>query len=63
MEEAHISGLFDGELTVTGILYVYETGMVKGKINYANLIVEKGGVLKGTLKNIDTEKPKASTAE
>lgn len=63
VEEAHISGLFDGELTVTGILYVYETGMVKGKINYANLIVEKGGVLKGTLKNIDPEKPKASTAE
>ena len=48
---------------MTGILYVNEPGMVKGKINYANLIVDKGGVLKGTLKNIDTEKPIASTAE
>jgi cytoskeletal protein CcmA (bactofilin family) len=58
VEEAHISGLFDGELTVSGILYVYETGVIKGKINYANLVVEKGGVLKGTLKNIDGHKPK-----
>ncbi len=60
VEEAHVSGLFDGDLTVTGVLYVYETGVVKGKINYANLIVEKGGVLKGTLKNIDNSKPKTA---
>jgi cytoskeletal protein CcmA (bactofilin family) len=57
VEEAHISGLFDGTLTVTGTLYVYSTGEVKGKINYAVLVVEKGGVLKGTLRNIDN-KPK-----
>ena len=60
VEEAHISGFFDGELTVTGILYVYETGVIKGKVNYANLVVEKGGVLKGTLKNIDSAKPKTA---
>jgi cytoskeletal protein CcmA (bactofilin family) len=54
VEEAHISGLFDGNLTVTGTLYVYSTGEVKGKINYAVLVVEKGGVLKGTLKNIES---------
>ncbi|MBD5398935.1 polymer-forming cytoskeletal protein [bacterium] len=57
VKEAHISGVFDGTLTVTGVLYVYETGDVRGKINYANLVVEKGGILKGTLKNIDN-KPK-----
>ena len=55
VEEAHISGVFDGTLTVTGTLYVYETGEVRGKINYANLVVEKGGILKGTLKNIDSK--------
>ncbi len=60
VEEAHISGLFDGDLTVTGVLYVYDTGVVKGKINYANLVVERGGVLKGTLKNIDASKPKTA---
>lgn len=58
VEEAHISGLFDGTLSVTGVLYVYETGEVRGKINYANLVVEKGGVLKGTVKNIEPSKPK-----
>ena len=60
VEEAHISGLFDGELTVSGVLYVYETGLIEGKINYANLVVEKGGVLKGTLKNIESSKPKTA---
>jgi cytoskeletal protein CcmA (bactofilin family) len=59
VEEAHISGLFDGNLTVTGTLYVYSTGEVKGKINYAVLIVEKGGILKGTLKNIEN-RPKTA---
>ncbi len=58
VQDAHISGVFDGNLTVTGVLYVYETGEVKGKVNYVNLVVEKGGVLKGTLKNIDAAKPK-----
>ena len=56
VEEAHISGVFDGSITVSNVLYVYETGEVKGKINYANLVVEKGGMLKGTLKHIETDK-------
>ncbi|MDR1008761.1 MAG: polymer-forming cytoskeletal protein [Rickettsiales bacterium] len=60
VEEAHISGLFDGNLTVTGVLYVYSTGEVKGKINYASLVVERGGILRGTLKNIDPSKPRPS---
>lgn len=59
VDEAHISGLFDGTLTVEGTLYVYATGEIKGKVNYANLVVEKGGVLKGTLKNIEN-KPKTA---
>ncbi len=58
VQDAHISGLFDGNLTVNGVLYVYETGEIKGKINYASLVVEKGGILKGTLKNIEGPKPK-----
>lgn len=58
VEEAHISGVFDGNLTVSNVLYIYETGEIKGKINYANLIVEKGGVLKGTLKHIEDSKIK-----
>jgi cytoskeletal protein CcmA (bactofilin family) len=56
VDEAHVSGTFDGELVVNGILYVYETGVVSGKISYVSLIVEKGGVLKGTLKNIPVAK-------
>ncbi|MDR2934217.1 MAG: polymer-forming cytoskeletal protein [Rickettsiales bacterium] len=50
VEDAHISGLFDGTLNVSGTLYVYSTGMIKGKINYNNLVVEKGGVINGMVK-------------
>ncbi|MDR3126286.1 MAG: polymer-forming cytoskeletal protein [Rickettsiales bacterium] len=56
VDEAHVSGTFDGELVVNGVLYVYETGVVSGKISYISLIVEKGGVLRGTLKNITAAK-------
>ncbi|MDR0366988.1 MAG: polymer-forming cytoskeletal protein [Rickettsiales bacterium] len=59
VEDAHISGLFDGNLVVRGTLYVYSTGEVRGKISYANLVVEKGGVLRGTLRNIEPAKPRA----
>lgn len=52
VEEAHISGEFDGSLTVTGTLYVYATGNIKGKLFYHNLVIEKGGVINGTIKNI-----------
>jgi cytoskeletal protein CcmA (bactofilin family) len=54
VDEAHISGKFDGTLTVTGCLYVYSTGDVRGKINYAAIVVEKGGALRGALKKLDS---------
>ncbi|MCL2439901.1 MAG: polymer-forming cytoskeletal protein [Alphaproteobacteria bacterium] len=63
VEEAHISGLFDGNLTVNGVLYVYGTGEVRGKVNYANLVVERGGVLRGTVKNIEKKAAAVSAGE
>jgi cytoskeletal protein CcmA (bactofilin family) len=54
VEDAHISGQFAGTLTVNGTLFVYSTGDVRGKINYAALVVEKGGILRGTLRNLDS---------
>ena len=47
VEEAHISGEFSGELTATGCLYVYNGASINGKVAYAALVVEKGGVIKG----------------
>jgi cytoskeletal protein CcmA (bactofilin family) len=50
VETAYISGEFDGTLTVLKSLYVYSGAFIKGKINYNDLVVESGGVIKGTLK-------------
>ena len=49
VEEAHISGEFTGKLCITGTLFVYDGGLIDGEIEYAALVVEKGGLLKGTL--------------
>jgi len=55
VEEAHISGTFLGTLKITGALFVYDGGLVDGKIEYAALVVEKGGKLKGTLSPMKEE--------
>ena len=47
IEEASIAGLFDGDLTVRGTLYVKSKGEVKGKIRYGRLEIELGGIVRG----------------
>ncbi len=49
VEEATISGVYEGELTVRGRLLVRGTGRVDGKIRYGELEVERGGRLSGTI--------------
>jgi len=52
VEDAHISGLFDGILNITGTLHMYSTGVVNGKVHYNNIVIEKGGLVNGTVKPI-----------
>jgi cytoskeletal protein CcmA (bactofilin family) len=49
VEEATISGVYEGELTVRGRLLVRGTGRVDGKIRYGEIEVERGGRLSGTI--------------
>ena len=44
-----ISGLFDGNLTVSDTATVKPGGVVRGTIHYANIVMERGGVIEGTL--------------
>ncbi|WP_337996386.1 polymer-forming cytoskeletal protein [Oleispirillum naphthae] len=46
---AEISGLFDGNLTVSDTATVKPGGVVRGTIRYTNLVMEKGGIVEGTL--------------
>lgn len=49
VEEAVVSGRFDGELTARTRLYVHPTGEVTGTIRYGRLAVEEGGRISGDL--------------
>lgn len=50
IEDAEISGLFEGDLTVRGRLVIYSTGKVRGKISYGEIEIERGGELTGDIK-------------
>lgn len=55
IEDAEISGVFDGELTVRGRLVIYSTGQVRGKITYGEIEIERGGEMTGTIKSYKGE--------
>jgi cytoskeletal protein CcmA (bactofilin family) len=49
VEEAEISGVYDGDLTVRGRLIVRSTGKATGKIHYGEIELERGGQIAGEL--------------
>jgi len=49
IEEAIISGHFEGNLTVRGELTVRATGRIEGEIRYGKLCIESGGQIIGTV--------------
>ena len=49
VEEAEVSGIYDGDLTVRGRLVVHHNGRVTGKICYGELELERGGQIAGEL--------------
>lgn len=50
IENAEISGLFEGELVVRNRLVIFGTGKVRGKITYGEIEIERGGELTGDIK-------------
>jgi cytoskeletal protein CcmA (bactofilin family) len=59
IEDAEISGLFEGDLVVRNRLVIYATGKVRGKITYGEIEIERGGELTGEIK---TNNPGSQTA-
>lgn len=53
VEDAEISGTYEGELTVRNRLLIRATGKVKGTVRYGELEIERGGRLTGTVSMID----------
>ena len=60
IEDAEISGIFEGDLIVHGRLIIYATGQVKGSVSYGEIEVERGGKLSGTIKTAEDMKAEKS---
>lgn len=54
-DNADINGSFEGELNVTGRLWLRQNATVKGTVRYSSLQVEKGARLHGTVDMYDTQ--------
>jgi len=50
IEDAEISGLFEGDLIVRNRLVIYSSGQVRGNITYGEIEIERGGELTGEIK-------------
>ena len=55
VDEAEISGCFEGELNAKHRLYVRSTGRILGTIRYADLEIERGGKIAGTVDVTESE--------
>ncbi|WP_366555456.1 bactofilin family protein [Aquibaculum sediminis] len=59
VDYAEISGSFDGELTVRDRLLLRGTGQIDGDLRYAEIEVERGGRIRGTIGEQDDSAGKA----
>ena len=50
VEQCEVSGQFEGELVVSERLLIRATGHVSGTITYAQIEIERGGKLSGTVR-------------
>ena len=53
VDHADISGRFDGDLTVHGQLTLRSTGRLVGSLRYAQMEIERGGRISGTMEEIE----------
>lgn len=61
IEDAEISGIFEGDLTVRNRLVIYSTGKVRGKIVFGEIEIERGGELTGEIQTIAQAGSKGSS--
>jgi cytoskeletal protein CcmA (bactofilin family) len=57
VEEADVSGRFEGGLVARERLFVRSTGSISGRIRYGKIIVESGGTIIGEVMSLDEQEP------
>lgn len=62
IEDAEISGVFEGDLVVRNRLTIYSTGKVRGNITFGEIEIERGGELTGTIAIVGQAAPKPKVA-
>ena len=55
VEEAVVSGVYEGELTVRKRLLIRGSGRVNGTVRYGELQIERGGELSGSVSRLDVK--------
>ena len=63
IEEAEVSGRFEGDLTVRKRLLIKATGRVSGTIRYGQLEIERGGQISGDIQAQAPSDPSELTAD
>ncbi|SMF38345.1 protein CcmA, bactofilin family [Tistlia consotensis] len=53
VDRAEISGTFEGELTVREVLNLHGSGLIDGTLKYAEMEIERGGRVRGTIEELD----------
>ena len=54
VEEAEISGVYEGELTVRNRLLIRSTGRVTGNVRYGEVEIERGGRMSGSISMLES---------
>lgn len=61
VEEADISGRYEGELIATDKLIVRAGGQLSGSIRYGRIVIESGGQISGDMQNLEQARPQPAT--
>lgn len=51
VEDAEISGSFEGDITVRGKLTIYASGRIRGNVTYGEIEIQRGGQISGNIRN------------
>ena len=58
VDEAYISGRYDGELVANEKLIIREGGHIKGTVRYGSIVIESGGEISGDMQALEKEDSK-----
>ncbi len=59
VEDAEISGSFEGDLIVRGKLTIHSSGRVRGNVTYGEIEIQRGGQISGNIRNAADAKTNA----